>query len=290
MGIRWRPQPKLPSRGNILMKTLLGVLLIVLLVGCIQNETTQPDVETPTPQLGIHEHHLFEAYAQKNGKTTQETNVFFQTNYGLANENSIYQQLPAPSTTFLHDSKNWDDHNVSGLLQIPTTTYLQPEFYPTFEQTGTIKWINASGQYNPTAGLASIPADQETTIPNEETTIETVLFIGGTWGATHYQGLGLHATITPQAPFTIEFDPSSFVVGPTFPAFAPNWVQRVHVTGVITPQEGVDTYTIRIYPNAPDPTLEQKWLEQYTPYTRANETFTDAEGLATLTIHVQPKE
>ncbi len=264
----------------------LILLPILLLAGCTTPQTNEPTPFTQTAE-DIHHHDLFLLHAQKNNQTLEETRAFFQQTYEIQNENTIFQNLPTPPTTFNEHLQVWKGGDTNALLQVPPETYLQPEFYPTFQETGLNAWINAPNPPAAAMGIMSIPAEQETTIPPEETTIEAALYIGSAWGTTYYQGMGLRYTLEPKTPHTLTITPANILVGPTFPLFSKNWMKRIQIQGTITPTPGVKTYTLRLFPATPTVDLENQWAYTQTPYVRADTTLINPEGLATLTIHVQ---
>jgi hypothetical protein len=266
----------------------MALLFLLILFGCVNEKG--PVTQTPAPENTLHSHRIFEQWATQHNQTLPDATTFFLNRYGLTSEEDIYDNLPTPIETGATSLKRWDDHNALKLLEISPDVYTQPEFYPTFAKQGVKWWIEADGEIHATTGLLTIPAEQEAEILPEESNIEAVLFVGGAWGATYYQGVGFTYDITPQTPHHLEFDPSSIVVGPTFPQFAQNWVERIHVTGTITPQPGVDTYTIHIRMTNPNTDAEQNWNNQYSPYIRASPIFGDTDGLATLTLHIKTNE
>ncbi len=272
------------------MKTLILILCLLFTTGCLdgKKESNPPPIVENNVQ-GMHPNNIYDQWAKENGKTEEETQLFFFENYSLNGEEDIYTNLPTPVEKPSESVRRWEDHNVSMLLEIPPSIYLQPEFYPTFLKQGKKWWSEADGINHPTVGIFSTPAQQEAEIGPQESAIETVLFIGGTWGSTYYQGMGLYYDIQPAAPLTIQFDPADMVVGPTFPQFAQNWVERIHITGTITPLPGVEEYIIYIRTKPPNQEKENEWIQTYSPYTRTNPLFVDPVGVATLIVKVKEK-
>lgn len=279
------------------LKTYFVILMAgaVLFAGCLQPTTppVRPDVNYTgtTPPLTenihpLHQHYLFEQWAEKNGRSVQEARAFFLNNYGLQNEAEIYAALPAPREQFEIDLNTFEKGTGIEIANIPMESYLQPEFYPTFSTSGLDTWINAAGPKQSTVGYAATPAEQEAVIAADVNEFETTLFVGSGWGVTYYQGMAFRYTITPAAPITLEFSPNSFLMGPTFPAFDAGWVHPVRITGRIHQPLAAGTYTINIYPADPSEEDQLNWISAHSPYTNANSIFGPSGGMATLTLRV----
>ncbi|MFH0969877.1 MAG: hypothetical protein V1776_00220 [Candidatus Diapherotrites archaeon] len=264
----------------------IGIILLILMTGCIHDDTTKTIPKTE-PIEKIHNHHIFEQRAQKKGVTLEEVEKFFKEVYGLNNEKEIFTQLPAMPTQFEEHTQVWKDGNMNKLAEITNATYMQPEFHPTFHTTGINTWINAPENKTYTIGIQSTPATQEAVISTQETEFDTTLFIGGGWGSTYYQGLSFRTTIEPETTYAVDFEPNDILVGPTFPAFSPEWMKKIRIRGTITPTEGTKEYVLRIYAKEPNPLLEKEWMEKYPPYIQVNTIIIDTEGLATLLLHVK---
>ncbi len=272
------------------MNTLIlgGIILVIILSGCVQEPYEPASQElTPTTLTNLRNYSIFETWADQHNKTINETKTFFAEVHGLEKEEDIFSHLPPLPADMNAWNEMWNEGDINGIANAPENVYVQPEFYPTFMESGLAPWENAP--YSPQAvfGIMSTPADQEVTINQEETALESTLLVGSAWGTTYYQGVGLFYTLEPEAPHTIEITPNQLLAGPTFPRFDREWVHRIAIRGTITPQEGVDTYVLRIYPATPHPDYEQQWYANHTPYLRVDTTYTNPEGLATLTIHVQ---
>lgn len=270
------------------MKAILSTLLIALLLtsGCLNGENQpNPPINPPANQTSS-PHGIYQEWATTHQTTLEEATLFFKKNYGLENENDIFAQLPPPPENIDMFNTFWGGGDANTLRDIPEETILQPTFYPTFQQTGKRPWTNATGEWPSTTGTMSTPAEQEITIPPEETLMEATLLVGSTWGATYYQGAGITYTLQPETPHQLTITPSSILLGPTFPAFSPEWMKRITIQGTITPTPGVEKYTLTLFSTTPHPDSEQQWMAQYAPYIRTDGTYTDPNGLATLTIRV----
>lgn len=266
---------------------LLGGIVFIILSGCTQEGIILTNPNQPTSDTPDRGHFIFEKWAEQHAQTLEETKLFFEQTYGMKNEQEIFAALPAVPEDMDEWDKGWSANDINGLANVPENVYVQPEFHPTFNENGLKPWMNTTPNPPATFGIMSAPADQEVAIQQEETAFETILFVGSAWGATYYQGVGLTYTLEPDAPHTIEISPRNVLAGPTFPRFDEEWMHRITIKGTIHPEAGVKEYVLRIYPTQPHPDYEQQWYATHSPYLRVDTTYTNPEGLATLTFHVQ---
>ncbi len=270
--------------------------IIVLLAGCLQT-AEPPSQEKKTLNTNSlfeerEKYDLFEKHAATHQKTMVETIDFFSHVYEIMDEKDIFAELPSPNDEFFTDAQKWADGNTQSLLEIREETYLQPEFYPTFLDTGIKTWIEAPDAYPSIIGIASVPAEQEAVIQNDTNELETVLFVGTAWGTTHYHGLGFYTTIEPESTsnqkIQVQFEPNNVVVGPTFPVFDKEWVKKVTITISIPEKLEPGTYTIHVWPTEPTRENHEKWSQQYTNYVSGAGPIINSKGLAELQLKVEP--
>ncbi len=263
---------------NVFLTVLMGV---ILLGGCVQ-----PSSENKTSEQGKGDW-LIEEFAVKNNVTREEAQTFFDEKYGVKEWGGVVKNLPARTSTFDEEKKIWNGGNGEGILAIAWENVVQPDFYETFETTGKKVWVEASGEKKSAIGVFSTPADQEATLKEGSRDFETHLLVGSAWGATMYQGIGLYAEVNPQAPIEIEITENEFLLGPTFPVFDANWVQRVRVSGVITGKIEAGTYVITVKTGNPRYEKQVEWYGAHpSEYVNGESVLVDARGLATLTLHV----
>lgn len=272
--------------------TLIGLLIITIaLAGCTSTPAPNPNITPiilPDPSTPLHQHQIFQQYATSRGITPQETTQFFQTTYGISEE-GIYSQLPTPAATFFQDVNTLHYGNGIEINTIPAESYLQPEFFPTFTTSGIKTWIEAPTQFPNTFGFSSTPAEQQATLAEDSNGFTTTLFIGSAWGVTYYQGMAFRYTIIPQADIQLTFDPPHILAGPTFPAFTPEWMHKITINGNIGAAVPAGTYTISIFPADAPIEVQNEWYSQHPRYINGNGLIGPANGLATLTLTIPPR-
>lgn len=265
------------------MKHAGGIILLFVLLGCV-NSNPPPEEQNPS----LHEHGLFEKYATNHNQSLTEATTFFKNHYLLESEQAIYEKLPTPPTDFTQWNEKWKKGNTEELSLVPSTVYLQPEFYPTFETKGITMWTDAEPTASQRIGIASTPAEQEATLPTDSNAFQTILFVGSAWGSTHAQAIGLAAQIEPETDIHVNINPQNIIIGPNFPQFSDDWMQRITIAGELgeTVKEG--TYIVRII--GINPTLDSSMnIEKYPQLVNGNSIFVNTKGLATIIIHVPDK-
>ncbi len=262
---------------------IIGISL--LLSGCVSEGKPLTQVEQSDHAFTG----LIEQHATANRITVNESKAIWEQ-YGIINEKDILKNLPSKTNTF-EKEKEWVNGGEGVLLGIiDENNYQQPDFYPTFETSGKKTWINAMGEKSYVLGVMSTPADQEAVLTNEIREFETYLFVGAGWGTTTHQGVKLRAAVEPnESGITIAITPNEFLVGPTFPIIDENWIERVHIEGSVSPEAKEGKYTITILLDNPTEQNENEWVTTHTEYARANTSFVDPRGLATLTLTIPEK-
>lgn len=218
-----------------------------------------------------------------------QTQQFFADIYGLHHERDIYRHLPLRTDTFDQEHALLHQGDALQLEHVAWENYQQPDFYPTFDTTGKKMWTDASQHYPSRSGWAATPAEQEATLhPGDE--FETVLFVGASWGSTRPQGTGLTLRAQGGVNITVTPDPSSLLLGRTFPAFDANWVHRVILRGKVGEDVNEGTYHVALYLTAPPSDHQTTWTHLYPSYVNVDTAYIPPEGIATLTLHVVQKE
>lgn len=264
---------------NVFFVVMIGV---IVLAGCVQ-----PSEENKTNEQ-VKEDWLMEAFAEKNKVTREEAQTFFQEKYGVNGWGDVVKNLPERTSTFEEEKKIWKGGSGESIQNAAWENIVQPDFYETFETSGKNVWVQATGEEKRVIGVFSTPADQEAMLEEGSREFEAQLIVGSAWGVTEYQGVRLYADVKPGAPIEIEIMEDEFLLGPTFPVFDANWVQRVRVNGVITGKMGAGTYVITIKMGNPAIEKQVEWYNAHaTRYVNGENVLVDSRGLATLTLHVR---
>ena len=281
------------------MKMIILVGILLLLLGCVgENQTITNGIiddsilkekqtlkEEKNPDF--RNYALFDQYANEHGLSLEKTKELFRTFQNIQKEKDIFAKLPKPNNSFAEDRKKLLSGNGFDLESISYQNYLQPEFYLNFDTIGIRKWIENAGKNEKVVGIAATPADQQVIMEKGQTDFHTNLFVGGTWGATYYQGIGLTYKVTPKTDINITISPNETIIGPTFPTFDPQWIKRIRISGKIGKDVPKGNYTIKIDTKPADIETQLAWSQQYNPYAGVNELIKNPQGIATLQIQIK---
>lgn len=262
---------------------IAGMGIIFLVAGCLA--PAESDLGKPNPPLIGYG--LFAGYADTHEITIEETKLFFQEVYGLKNEEQIFAKIPPLSNRMESIQKGMMGEEGNAMKNIPESIYLRPEFYPTYSTSGVKTWTHAPPIPAATIGIGGTPGEQKATIPIGGGTFETVLFVTSAWGSTYYQGMTLAYRVEPAGDIQLEFNPSTFVLGPAFPQFDEKWAQKVEIRGEVGSEVGEGNYQIFLYPALPSGENEKEWREKYAPYIHAAGAVVDPEGIGTLFLTIE---
>lgn len=266
------------------------VLILVAFGGCthekiiLSSEKEGKNLET-SQKMEIHTHQLYEKHAQAHGITTDVTREFFFKQYGLENEKQIYEKLPYPPATFEGDANQLYSGKVERVNEIPANVYRQPEFHPLFARQGVRAWTEAKSIAQTVIGITSFPAEQTATVDAARGGIETALFVSSAWGAAQSQATGFRYTVQPAGPIEVRIEPNEIVLGPTFPRFSEDWIQKIKIQIKWNSKLEAGTYEVTLYPDVPSESFVRR-LEPNVVYAGSNG-IGMGEGLATLTLQVE---
>ncbi len=268
------------------MKVEIILLIFLAGSGCLQmkNNPLEEKNITLTENQPFIPGGIFEQFSKKNNLNNEEITQFFQEKYGLKNEQAIFEFLPKKPTTFEEDRKKLYAGDSRELGEIPFESYTQPDFYPTFHPNGIRIWVEANGNAQPVLGIATTPAEQETTLDENVTEFNTYLFVNAAWGTTEFQAFSFQYTISPNAPIRMNATPRTLFLGPVFPRVTKEWAERVKFTGVIPLDTPPGEYTITIWAAAPEEKIPEDAPGK--TYFRGGDILQPSNGIATLRVRI----
>lgn len=173
--------------------------------------------------------------------------------------------------------------------------YKQPEFYPGFDQEENLEYYLSvkdvgGGQVSRTTerfgviGYGIYPGDTIVSNIHPGEDLKVVTYLHASWFVGKYQGMELkevfpnrgEVKITKdqfisilQDPnevknyFTINIDPTLILLGPAFPIFQPNWVQKITVKVHVNENTPPGTYLVGVTPFTPPEDMSSEWTYKY---------------------------
>ena len=195
----------------------------------------------------------------------------------------VYQNLPPFPKDFYEIDTLVEEGILTDLSNIDGTYYLQPEFYPTWEEI-VPHYQNPDQTRRGIVGYGAYPADIGVeTSPGSEFTVVTFFHAG--MQTETYQGMRLAATYPDMASiptkdlqttlpvnqdpaaaaryFTVTFDPETFVLEPSFPIFQAGWTRRIAIHVRVAEDTPSARYVIGVNPESPVPEQRTQWINQY---------------------------
>ncbi len=143
-------------------------------------------------------------------------------------DQKVFADLPGFPENFKIIRRDFYDGNLRDYTKIGENYWKQPEWYPSFEQTG-LNWFNSHDyQRWGVHGYGFFPGKLSFTVVNmskgDVLTANSVLHTS--WGIETWQGMHLIPVYNKQL-FDVELSPDLLLLEPTFPKFYSNWTQLV---------------------------------------------------------------
>jgi len=163
--------------------------------------------------------------------------------------------------------------------------YLQPEFYPSWEDQGVPIYAVLKPGYTPgfvgIIGYGSYPGDLlvDPIIPGQNFVAAT--YWHSSWGIAKFQGMSLIPTypasgqtemglfVVTQDPskvkdyFDVEITPNIILLDATYPLFGPEWVKKVKIDVHVKENTPSGKYLIGITPVDPPQEMQDQWIRKY---------------------------
>lgn len=140
--------------------------------------------------------------------------------------------------------------------------YLQPEFYPNWENQKSFMYDNHDFTRWGVYGYGAYPAKSGIQVENlkagEKITFCT--FLKTSYGIETYQGIQIEPESNKY--FNVVVDPSIMLLNPTFPEFNENWVKKITITIIAKQDIPIGTYNIGFDIVNPPKDIEKEFVWQ----------------------------
>lgn len=178
-----------------------------------------------------------------------------RNNYGFSS--AVFENLPAPKNDFEKLVIQLRDNGYSNYNFFSKEYFLQPEFYPSFNENAFSYWTKPDPNYYAAMGYGFYPQKQEIELKAGETTA-TSFFVHAGWGVQSNQGIRIEQQGLPQG-FTVKIVEPEFLLGYSYPKFSENWAHKVQV--LVFAQNNVSPGSYKIFFTAknPSPQNSEKW-------------------------------
>lgn len=185
----------------------------VILAGCLQ-EKEKVDSGTFPAQTEIF---------QQNGLLEQ------RKAYGIPL--SVFEELPSAPSDFNEIVSLYHKRIFSYEGFFSEKYFLQPEFYPSFMESGLNYWLNPSTTHWGAYGYGSFPTNKTVFLSRSGKT-RIVFFMHSGYGVQNFQGIQLQSKFNePGAEnfFDVNILEPVFLIGPNFPKFDKSWAKAVFI-------------------------------------------------------------
>lgn len=211
---------------------------------------------------------------EKNGNEILGCTNIDRSTYGIID--AVFEKLPsAPaclqSIIDVYEAKKFSDETF-----FTPEFFLQPEFYPSFENTGLMFWKDPSSSHWGVVGYGAYPSKKNITLKRGET-VTVYYYLHSGFGVRTYQGIRLKPVVESEPPggyLTVALDYNTgngLLLGPTFPKFQPNWAHRVDVKVRIPETSSTGKAIIVFNSDNPEEFIEQSWDLGGRKYFRATQ-------------------
>jgi len=163
--------------------------------------------------------------------------------------------------------------------------YLQPEFYPSWEDQGVPLYTEFESGYSPgfvgIIGYGSYPGDivVDPIMPGQN--FLTITYWHTSWAIAKFQGMSLIPTypangetqmglfVVKQNPsevkkyFNVEIIPNTILLDPTYPLFGPEWAKKIRIKVHVKENTPPGKYLIGITPVDPPKELQNQWIREH---------------------------
>lgn len=163
----------------------------------------------------------------------------------------VFQNLPPVPFCFSTIVEAYHSHSFSDAYFFDKAFYLQPEFYPTFQEAGLPYWTNHPVGRIGLVGLGFYPATQKVFVSKNQSS-QSRAFIHTSFGVRAFRSVRLSAQFENPADnewATVSLDETSstgFVLGPTYPIFDSSWARPVDISIQFSPDAPQKDYPVRI--------------------------------------------
>ena len=175
----------------------------------------------------------------------------------------VFHDLPPPPADFNAMVSLY----IAGLVDerfISEKYYLQPEFYPSFNNNGFAFWLSPPLDYWGVYGHGAFPTRKTIRLSPGESADVRFFFHSG-YGVRTWRGHSLAVEFGGDAAshLSASIREPVFLLGPDFPRFRANWARAVDFTVSALPDAVPGTYTLGINVGPPPEEQSRQWHESY---------------------------
>jgi hypothetical protein len=189
---------------------------------------------------------------------------------------AVFELLPKPPKCFASIMQLYREGKFSDDFFFTKEFSLQPEFYPTFLESGIEYWTNPIATHWGAVGFGAFPFERKI-IANAGSKAKTRFFLHSGFGVRSFQGVKIAVEFeNPEdADFAkIKLDEESsngFLLGPNFPKFDENWARQIDAEIEIAQNAQPKQIAILLKTKAPDKKQALEWKKQYSNYYNATD-------------------
>ena len=183
--------------------------------------------------------------------------------------NVTFSNIPSLPSDFFEKRSLLRNRKLN-ITQFEREYWIQPEFYPNFEEYAISEMLNPPENRWGAMGYGAYPSGFTAATKAGET-VKAIVFFHTSWLVESYQGISLDYAITNltmvppgfEKGFAIEITPSEFLLGPAYPVFGRNWAEKVEITTTVG---SVPAGEYEINFNIAKPSKSAEWKEAYPHY------------------------
>lgn len=170
---------------------------------------------------------------------------------------AVFSELPPLPSCFATIVHAYRAGRISDENFIDRSYFLQPEFFPGFEENGLSQWVMPSTTHYGAVGYASYPSSLRLPV-QRGSRVSFRFFVRAGYGVRSYQGMRVSSSLNvlPEKSSTVqvvldENATEGFVMGPTFPKFESSWVKEVWAHVTLAPDAPVGEITLSFSSGSP---------------------------------------
>ncbi len=198
----------------------------------------------------------------------------------------MFASLPAFPTDFYNVRTLVRTGRITDFANLEEKYWMQPEFFPHFEDIGVPILQNPPKDRWGAYGIATYPGDSAGSIAQGES-LDFYFFIKSSYLVETYQGINLEPVFPPEAAIeegfefpdgtkkvnqnptlakkylTVDVSPNPFILEPNFPTYHFNGTRKVKVTITVAKDTPPGKYVIGLDTGKVPYDDEQRWLKEY---------------------------
>lgn len=181
-------------------------------------------------------------------------------------------KIPDKPHNYALIKRNFYDGQIDNFNNLDVSVWKQPDFYPTWEQSGVSKYIDHDYTRWGVHGYGFFPSEQTWSVTNmqEGNVMKFNTFLHTSWGVETWQGMKL-IPINNNSLFDVTITPDEFYLEPTFPIFSSEWTKIIEFEVTAKDTIPVGSYEISCLVVPPNESRTEEWswevLDKFTNET-----------------------